>query len=268
MAHRIARWTFIVATLVVVPTAFAQTDGPPPPPGAAPQGEPPMEPMQPGGPPRRAGGGGLQGACAMDRQQFCNSVPPGGGRIIECLMFHRRDLSPPCRARIAALSGGGMGAMAPSGPPRQAMAPPGYGPPPPRYGPPPPGYGPPPSSGYGPPPPPGSGPPPSSYGPPPPSGGRAALQASCGPDVQQLCTGVPRDGVVRCLNAHRAELSPPCKTYLRSARAEQAPQTPQTPPLRNPRSYNLSAPADSADAPPPPPAAGGNPPSGAPPGNE
>jgi hypothetical protein len=68
---------------------------------------------------------------------------------------------------------------------------------------------------------------------------------------------------------HRAELSPPCRTFLRDARAAQAPQPPpqtsQSPPLRNPRSYNLSP--DSADGPPPP-AAGGNPPAGPPQGNE
>ena len=121
MAHRIARWTFI-ALLFAAPAAFAQTDNGPPPPMAMPgdQPPPPMQqqpmqqpPMQPGYP-RGGGGAGIRGACGMDVARLCYGVPRGGGRIVECLMAHRGALSPPCRAELAGLrGGGGMAAMPP-----------------------------------------------------------------------------------------------------------------------------------------------------------
>jgi hypothetical protein len=43
-----------------------------------------------------------------------------------------------------------------------------------------------------------------------------ALRASCGPDVQRLCAGFSRenDGVIKCLNSHRMELSSICVAYF------------------------------------------------------
>jgi hypothetical protein len=43
-----------------------------------------------------------------------------------------------------------------------------------------------------------------------------ALRASCGPDVQRLCAGFSREngGVIKCLNAHRMELSSICVAYF------------------------------------------------------
>jgi hypothetical protein len=255
-AHHIARWTFIVATLLLAPAAFAQSDDGPPP-GSAPEGQPPMQPPMQAGP-RGPAGGGLRGACAMDRQRFCLGVPPGGGRVVQCLMAYRGALSPPCRARLAALGGGGgMPPPGMEGPGPRDMAPPSYGPPPQAHASPPPGYGPPPPAGAGPQQPPGNGPPK------PPSSG-SALKASCGPDVQLFCTGVPREnqGIVKCLTSHRAELSPPCQTYLsRAARA-----APKNGPGDNPPPPPPGGP-DMPSGPPPPPAKGGPPP-GPPAGNE
>jgi len=64
MAHRVARWTFLVATLFFVPPGFAQTDNmPPPAEGSPPAGEPPMQPSMQGGPLPARGGAGLRVAC-------------------------------------------------------------------------------------------------------------------------------------------------------------------------------------------------------------
>jgi hypothetical protein len=45
-----------------------------------------------------------------------------------------------------------------------------------------------------------------------------ALRASCGPDVQRLCAGFSRenDGVIKCLNSHRMELSSICVAYFKA----------------------------------------------------
>ncbi len=266
MAHRIAHWIFLVATVLFATAALAQSDSQPPPvegpppgqemqgPGQEMQGQEMQPPVESGRPPR--GGGGLRAACGPEIARLCAGVPRGGGRIIQCLMSRRGALSPMCRAMLASRRGGGMGGMPPG-----YGQPPGYGPPP-RGASPPQGYGPPPQQGYGPPPQQGYGPPPS-YRPspppsasaspppaashPPPSNNRAAFQASCGPDAKLFCAGVPREnqGVVKCLSSHRAELSQTCQMYLQTARAERA-----APP-----------PSGAADMPPPPPG-------GATPGNE
>jgi len=267
MAHRIAHWILVVATLLVAPAAFAQSDNQPPPPDGPPgqdmQGDdmqqPPMQPSGRRGGGGGGGGGGLRAACGPEIARLCPGVPPGGGRIVQCLMSRPGALSPICRSRLASRGGGRMGAMPPGydqppgyGPPRRGMPQQGYGPPPQGYGPPPrqQGYPPPPQSNYAPPPPsyrpPSSAsvsPPPSASGP-PSSGNRAAFQASCGPDAKLFCAGVSREnqGVVKCLASHRTELSQTCQMYLQSARADR-----------------MASPPPAADMPPP---------NGASPGNE
>ena len=69
MAHRIACWFLVIATLLGVPAAFAQT-----------------------------GVAKFRAACGQDFQRFCTGVQPGGGRIINCWPVvarcqHRADLS-------------------------------------------------------------------------------------------------------------------------------------------------------------------------------
>jgi hypothetical protein len=39
--------------------------------------------------------------CAVDQQALCAGVPPGGGRIIACLMRNQAALSPPCKNALA-----------------------------------------------------------------------------------------------------------------------------------------------------------------------
>ncbi len=41
------------------------------------------------------------GACAGDVQQFCQGVQQGGGRIVQCLIQNKQQLSPGCKVRIA-----------------------------------------------------------------------------------------------------------------------------------------------------------------------
>lgn len=39
--------------------------------------------------------------CAADQRVFCADVPPGGGRIVACLMRNAPTLSPPCKDALA-----------------------------------------------------------------------------------------------------------------------------------------------------------------------
>ena len=73
MAHRIGCWFLVIATLLGVPAAFAQT-----------------------------GVAKFRAACGQDFQRFCTGVQPGGGRIIQCLLARRGALSAPCRSVLVA----------------------------------------------------------------------------------------------------------------------------------------------------------------------
>jgi hypothetical protein len=39
-------------------------------------------------------------SCRADYRKFCDSVPPGGGRIAACLKQHLAELSPSCQASM------------------------------------------------------------------------------------------------------------------------------------------------------------------------
>lgn len=39
-------------------------------------------------------------ACEGDIKHFCGNVPPGQGRIKECMKEHLHELSPPCKQAI------------------------------------------------------------------------------------------------------------------------------------------------------------------------
>lgn len=41
-------------------------------------------------------------ACMGDYRKFCGDVSPGGGKIKQCLIAHRKDLSEACRAALDA----------------------------------------------------------------------------------------------------------------------------------------------------------------------
>ena len=40
-------------------------------------------------------------SCRADFRMLCGGVPPGGGRIVECLRANEASLSPPCRQALA-----------------------------------------------------------------------------------------------------------------------------------------------------------------------
>jgi hypothetical protein len=50
---------------------------------------------------QEAGRGVLRTACVDDYKKFCAVVQPGGGRIVQCLREHEKDLAPACRDGLA-----------------------------------------------------------------------------------------------------------------------------------------------------------------------
>ena len=179
--------------------------------------------------------------CGQDLRRFCYGVQPGEGRLIQCLSSHRNELSPACISRLAAARPT-LGVVPPSQNTQSSDLP--------------------------------SANPPTGY-----AVTASALRASCGPDVQKLCAGVPREngGVVKCLSSHRMELSPTCDAFFKDMPVRRAAQkgTPKTAPPNAPATTPatadsaaetaapfaaetgaFSAPKDSADTAPPSPAHG------------
>jgi hypothetical protein len=74
MAHRIAWSLLIMAALLGVPVAFAQT--------GSPEGE---------------GVAKFRAACGQDYRRLCTGVQPGGGRILQCFQAHRDEVSTSCK---------------------------------------------------------------------------------------------------------------------------------------------------------------------------
>lgn len=51
----------------------------------------------------RPASGGAQ-ACGAEREKFCASVKPGGGRVVACLKQHQAELSPACQSAMGAMA--------------------------------------------------------------------------------------------------------------------------------------------------------------------
>lgn len=68
---------------------------------AARPGQPPGHP--PGQPPGEPPGELFGEECGPDVRRICRGAPPGGGRVIACLVENRGQLSPGCRAAMMEL---------------------------------------------------------------------------------------------------------------------------------------------------------------------
>jgi hypothetical protein len=183
VTHCIARCSLVTGIFLLIgAAAFAQTDNPAPEKRTAvpPTSSTTMQPV----PWQR--GARFRMDCGQDLHRLCYGVQPGEGRLIQCLLSHRGELSPTCMSRVAAARSAP--GVAPLSYPNARS--PGL-----------------PSAGSA-------------------AMGSAALRASCGPDVQRLCAGITseRGGVIRCLNTHRIEVSPPCVAFLNEMLARRAAQ--------------------------------------------
>jgi hypothetical protein len=180
MARGIARWPLITVSLLVIgPAALAQT-------------EPTTTQPVPWNQAAR-----FRMDCGQDLHRFCYGVQPGEGRLIQCLLSHRSQLSPTCISRVAAARPA-LGVVSPS---QNAQSPglPSASP----------------STGH--------------------TVTASAVRASCGPDAQKLCAGVSSEigGVVKCLGSHRLELSPTCDAFFKEMLVRRAAQK-GTPKVRTP----------------------------------
>jgi hypothetical protein len=82
MLTKLARTLLFASTLASPAAALAQNEPPPPP--------PPSDDFVK-----------VREACRPDVERFCKDVPPGGGRIRQCLKAHRAELSDVCKSAIA-----------------------------------------------------------------------------------------------------------------------------------------------------------------------
>ena len=157
VVRRIARRSLVITMIFAVSAAVAQT----------------------GSPALGAGGGAkFRAACGQDVQRFCVGVQPGGGRLVQCLSSHTREVSAACGNMIAAIH-------ARRGTPNSSVQSPAALPAAPVT----------------------VGKPPATMG--------SILRASCGPDAQRLCAGARTESVVlKCLDSQRMELSTTCSSYF------------------------------------------------------
>jgi len=85
MAHRIAWWFLIMATLFGVPAAFAQSGT-----SASPQRFAAAQPQD-------EAVAQFRSACGQDYRRLCTGVQPGGGHILQCFRTRRDELSASCK---------------------------------------------------------------------------------------------------------------------------------------------------------------------------
>ena len=181
MTRHIARWSLVTGTFLFIgAAALAGTNNPFPgqTTGAAPSSSDTTQPVpwQPGG--------RFRMACGEDLHRLCYGIQPGGGRLIQCLLSRRVQLSPACASRLAAAR------------PAPGIASPSY--------PNPQSTGLPPSPAAA-----GTGALRASCGP--------DVQRLCNG------ASIGNGGVINCLNSHRIELSPICDAFLKEMPGRRAP---------------------------------------------
>jgi len=101
MKHLVTRGLLaggLIVCLHVAQTAWAADPSDP---------TPPESPSVPSTPPARERDGSMRAgmqkfrqACEADIKQFCGNVQPGGGRIIQCLESHSKEVSEQCHETL------------------------------------------------------------------------------------------------------------------------------------------------------------------------
>jgi hypothetical protein len=235
VGHRIARWSLSIAMLFAAFAAIAQTNSTAPGAGGggkfrAACGEDVERfciGIQPGGgrlvqclsshtselsaaceniiAAAGRGGGKFRAACGEDLQRFCVDMQPGGGRLFQCLSSHTSELSAACGNMIAARQArAGTSNPSAQSPVTQSAAPVTIS-----------------NAAMG-----------------------SILRASCGPDVQRLCTGARRESeILKCLDSKHTELSTTCSLYFqklgpRPTAQRNAPNKKPPPPTPTPVEEN------------------------------
>jgi hypothetical protein len=138
-------------------------------------------------------------ACALERQEFCSTVPTGGGQVVRCLRANAAQASGMCvqalqsrpgamRASPVAMQGGPAAMQGGPGTPSSYSNGPGMAATPPAYG-----------------------------APATPRPGRRIMQA-CAMERQQFCGAVQAGGgrVMACLHENVAQASPRCGRVLQA----------------------------------------------------
>ena len=133
------------------------------------------------------GGAKLRAVCDQDLQQFCVGVQPGRRPLVQCLSSHTGHLSAACRNMITAIHLKGSSNSSAESPAPQPAAPVTTGNSPATIG--------------------------------------SILRASCGPDVERLCSEARRESdVLKCLDSQRMELSTSCSLYFQNLGARPTAQ--------------------------------------------
>ena len=99
MTRHLARWSLVTGTFLFIGAAALAGTGNPFPgqtTGAAPSISDTTQPV----PWQR--GARFRIACGEDLHRLCYGIQPGEGRLIQCLLSHRVQLSPACTSRLAA----------------------------------------------------------------------------------------------------------------------------------------------------------------------
>lgn len=104
MSTRTLRLVAFLACLSVSGLAHGQAQTPVPGPLDTPAAQPPpTAPRAPPSPQMRAARQAMMQACAADMKTLCADAQPGGGKLMQCMRTHKRDLSPTCAGAMQSM---------------------------------------------------------------------------------------------------------------------------------------------------------------------